>query len=65
MLTIGGAAGHIVIASLKTSSNTAEVKVRSFLYFIELVLLHKSNRAKIIHIIMQNMFLPQNDTYIS
>ncbi|XP_063618266.1 lethal(2) giant larvae protein homolog 1 [Cydia splendana] len=26
MLTIGGAAGHIVIASLKTSSNTAEVK---------------------------------------
>ncbi|XP_072932199.1 lethal(2) giant larvae protein homolog 1 isoform X2 [Epargyreus clarus] len=26
MLTIGGAAGHIVIASLKTTSNTAEVK---------------------------------------
>ncbi|KAF9421001.1 hypothetical protein HW555_002984, partial [Spodoptera exigua] len=26
MLTIGGAAGHIVIASLKTSSSTAEVK---------------------------------------
>lgn len=27
MLTIGGAAGHIVIASLKTTANTAEVKV--------------------------------------
>lgn len=26
MLTIGGAAGHIVIASLKASSNTAEIK---------------------------------------
>ncbi|KAI8435696.1 hypothetical protein MSG28_003949 [Choristoneura fumiferana] len=26
MLTIGGAAGHIVIASLKTTANTAEVK---------------------------------------
>ncbi|KAL0892808.1 hypothetical protein ABMA27_014503 [Loxostege sticticalis] len=26
MLTIGGAAGHIVIASLKTTSNTSEVK---------------------------------------
>ncbi|KAM3964532.1 LLGL domain-containing protein l(2)gl isoform 4-T4 [Aphomia sociella] len=29
MLTIGGAAGHIVIATLKTSANTAEVKSMS------------------------------------
>lgn len=27
MLTIGGAAGQIIVASLKTSANTAEVKV--------------------------------------
>lgn len=30
MLTIGGAAGHIVMASLKNSPSTAEVKVRKF-----------------------------------
>lgn len=34
MLTIGGAAGHIVIATLKTSPNTAEVKVHYSLLLI-------------------------------
>lgn len=35
MLTIGGAAGHIVMASLKNGSSTAEVKVRKKQFSIE------------------------------